>query len=99
MTFRMRCRGRTMQPSASGFAVTPGLVALLLALPAFAGSGSEGRALAATPSPGASFRALGQVPGGIATYGLGVSGDGSVVVGEGWTGSNQKVAFRWTAGS
>jgi probable HAF family extracellular repeat protein len=48
---------------------------------------------------GASFRALGQVPNGIATYGTGVSGDGTVVVGEGWTSGNQKVAFRWTAAS
>ena len=54
------------------------------------------------PSPasaaGASFMALGQLPGSIGdTEANGVSGDGSVVVGFAWVNSNDNEAFRWTA--
>ncbi len=55
-----------------------------------------------TPGPaaaaGASFTALGQLPGSIGdTEANGVSGDGSVVVGFAWVNSSDNKAFRWTA--
>jgi probable HAF family extracellular repeat protein len=44
----------------------------------------------------ASFQGLGQLPGGIASYGFGVSGDGKVVVGQAYTSAGIERAFRWT---
>lgn len=52
-------------------------------------------ARALTPAP--SFRGLGQLLGGVQTYAMGVSGDGSVVVGYAWMSSGGEHAFRWTA--
>jgi probable HAF family extracellular repeat protein len=45
----------------------------------------------------ASFQGLGQLPGGAASYGYGVSGDGQVVVGQAYTSTWVPRAFRWTA--
>ena len=47
---------------------------------------------------GASFQGLGQMPGSsCGTQALGISGDGSVIVGAGCVSSGNNEAFRWTA--
>jgi probable HAF family extracellular repeat protein len=45
----------------------------------------------------ASFQGLGQLPGGMGSYGYGVSGDGNTVVGQAYTAAGVERAFRWTA--
>jgi probable HAF family extracellular repeat protein len=45
----------------------------------------------------ASFQGLGQIPGEDGSFALGVSNDGSVVVGYGVLPSGEPVAFRWSA--
>jgi probable HAF family extracellular repeat protein len=45
----------------------------------------------------ASFQGLGQIPGEDGSFALGVSNDGSVVVGFGVLPSGEPVAFRWSA--
>lgn len=55
--------------------------------------------LASPPAPAQtpSFRGLGPMPGAaFGTYGTGVSGDGSTVVGYGYVTGSQRRAFRWT---
>jgi probable HAF family extracellular repeat protein len=55
-----------------------------------------------TPTTGATFQGLGQMPGVViqpgqcGTQALGISGDGSVIVGAGCVSSTNNEAFRWT---
>ena len=60
-------------------------------------------ALAAMAGPalaGPRFQGLGDLPGGYyESYALGISADGSVVVGHSWSVSSRPEAFRWTQGT
>ncbi len=48
---------------------------------------------------GVTFQGLGTLPDHVASFGLGISGDGRVVVGESFDRSGVPQAFRWTAGT
>jgi probable HAF family extracellular repeat protein len=67
------------------------------------GSGGHGTSTTTTTTtttttgPKATFQGLGQMPGGdVQSFGLGVSGDGNVVVGYALDSANVEHAFRWT---
>ncbi len=85
----------------------PGLV-IFVAVAAGFGSLMGASSAFAKPAPpsgasGASFQGLGQMPGVViqpgacGTQALGISGDGSVIVGAGCVSSANNEAFRWTA--